>query len=313
MSSISYLSLAQQYLTRYGMTTYVALGSMGLLFNVAIFSWPAYRRNPCSLYILAASLCGLIGLNISTVPVVYALDHPNTVTTSAVFCQVQFYLRHSFNQMMRTFFIFACADRYASSSNNVRIRAFNRYRTAMWITFSVPISWLLMALFPTMLQSLQNGKCEGNRGLPAIILSVYITVMVGVLPLLSMSILAVLMLKNLKYIRSRVQPVTSSGPAVPSLRRRDRDMMRMLLIEIMCYISTTVPLAINLIYKTATQAVTKSNEQQRIETFINYLTGTFLLYFNNSLSFWIYIVTSRSFRLEFKNLFIKWYKLITVD
>ena len=310
MSSVSYLSSVQQYLTRYGMTTYIALGNMGLFFNMAIFSWPAYRRNPCSLYILVASLCGLIGLNISAVPVVYALDHPNTVTSSAVFCQLQFYLRHSFNQMMRTLFIFACADRYASSSNNVRIRAFNRYKIAVWITVCVPIFWLLLAIFPTMLQSLQNGKCEGNRGLPAIILSIYITITVGILPLLCISILALLMLNNLKYIRIRVQQITSSGPGVSSLRRRDRDMMRMLLIEIMCYISTAAPLTINLIYKASTQAVMKSNERQQIELFINYLTGTFFIYFNNSLSFWIYIVTSRSFRLELKNLFIKCYNLI---
>ena len=310
MSSVSYLSLVQQYFTRYGMTTYVVLGNMGLLFNVCIFSWPAYRRNPCALYIFAASVCGLIGLDISTVPIIYALDHPNIITTSAVFCQVQFYLRHSFNQMMRTFFIFACADRYASSSSDIRIRAFNRYPIAIRITLCVPVFWLLLAIFPTMLQSLHNGKCEGNIGLPTIILSVYITITVGVLPLLSMSILALLILNNLKQIRSHVQPVTSSGPNVPSLRRRDRDMMRMLLIEIMCYISTTAPLAINLIYKGATQLVMKSNEQQRTELFINYLTGTFLLYFNNSLSFWIYIASSRSFRLEFKNLFIKCYKLI---
>jgi hypothetical protein len=260
---------------------------------------------------LAASLHGLIGLNISAVPVVYALDHPNTITSSPVFCQVQFYLRHSFNQTMRTFFILACADRYASSSNNVRIRAFNRYRIAVRITLCVPGFWLVLAILPTMLQSLQNGKCEGNRGVPAIILSVYITVMVGVLPLVSITVLALLMLNNLKNIRTRVQPVTSSGPPVSSLRRRDRDMMRMLLIEIMCDISTAAPLTINLIYKAATQAVIKSNEQQRIESFINYMTGTFLIYFNKSLSFWIYIVTSRSFRFEFKSLFIKWYKLIT--
>ncbi|CAF0912700.1 unnamed protein product [Adineta steineri] len=78
----------------------------------------------------------------------------------------------------------------------------------------------------------------------------------------------------------------------------------------MCYITTTAPLSISLIYQAASQTVKKGNDQQQIESFITYFTGTFLIYFNNSLSFWIYIVVSRSFRLELKNLFFKCYELI---
>ena len=311
MSSTSYLPLVQRYMTYYGMTTYIILGNIGLLFNIAIFIWPAYRRNSCSLYILAASICGLIGLNFAAVPVVYALDHPNPGTMSLLFCQLQFYIRHSFNQMMRTFFILCCADRYASSSTNVRLRSFSRFRVAIWIIPNVAILWFLLAIFPVMLRTLQNGKCEGKSGLPSIILSVYIALVVGILPLISMLVFALLMLKNLKDIRTRIQPIASSDLTTYGLRKRDWDMMRMLLIEITCYISTTTPLAVNLVYQSATQSVTKNSEQQRIESFITYFTGTFLIYFNNSLSFWIYLAALRSFRLEVKNLLIKCYKLNT--
>ncbi|CAF0837888.1 unnamed protein product [Adineta steineri] len=310
MPSTVYLSTVQQYLTRYGMTTYIILGNIGLLLNIAIFIWPAYRRNPCSIYILAASFCGLIGLNISAVPVVYALDNTNPVTASLFFCQFQFYSRHSFNQMMRTYFIFACIDRYAISSNNVRIRSFSQYRTTIYIIICIPIFWLLLSIFPVMLRSLENGKCQGKPGSPSIILSVYISIVVGVVPLISMIIFGILMLKNLKNIRARVQPTGISSVIKYGLHKRDRDMMRMLLIETMCYITTTAPLSISLIYQAASQTVTKGNDQQRIESFITYFTGTFLIYFNNSLSFWIYIVVSRSFRLELKNLFLKCYELI---
>lgn len=293
------------------MTTYIILGNIGLLLNVAVFIGPIYyRRNPFPLYIVAASLCGLIGLNFSTIPVVYALDHPNPLTSSLIFCQLQFYFRHSFNQMMRTFFIFACADRYAISSNNVRIRSFSRYQIAVRVILCVPIFWFLLSIFPIMLRSLDNGTCGGKEGLPSIILSVYIAIAVGIVPLLCMIIFGLLMAKNLKNIRTRVRPSVNLGPAIHHARKRDRDMFKMLLVEIICYITTTAPLAVNLIYQSATQTAMKSIEQQRIESFITYLTGAFLLYFNNSLSFWTYIITSRSFRLEFKNLLIKCYELI---
>lgn len=311
MSSYAYLSEVQWYLTRYGMTTYIILGSIGLFFNIMVFILPAYYRNPFSLYIFVASLCGLIGLNFSAVPVVYALDHPNPVTVSAIFCQVQFYFRHSFNQMMRTLFIFACVDRYAISSQKARIRSFSQYRIAVWITISVPIFWLIISIFPTMLNVLENGKCEGRKGVFWIILSLYITMVVGVIPTISMITFGILISKNLMNIRGRIQPTATSMPGIYHLRKRDREMIKMLLTEIIFYVSTTMPLSINLIYRATTQTFIKSIEQQRIEAFITYFNGTFLIYFNNSLPFWIYIIKSRSFRLEFKNVWIKSYNFFT--
>jgi hypothetical protein len=97
MSSISPFYYIQQCLTRYGMTTYTTLGNIGLILNIVIFIQPAHRRNPSSLYILAMSFCALIGLNISVIPFVYALDHSDALKSSLIFCQVQVYLRHAFN------------------------------------------------------------------------------------------------------------------------------------------------------------------------------------------------------------------------
>ncbi|CAF0792551.1 unnamed protein product [Adineta ricciae] len=87
----------------------------------------------------AASLTGLIGLNISTIPVIYALDHANSSTTSVQSCELQFYFRHSFNHMMRTYFICACIDRYAISSKSKRTRSFSRFQIASPIVIGIPV------------------------------------------------------------------------------------------------------------------------------------------------------------------------------
>jgi len=126
MSSNSSLIMIQQYLTRYGITSYLILGSIGLLLNIAILTRPAHVRNPGSVYILTMSFCAFIGLYICVIPVIYTSNHSNSPISSPLYCQLQFYFRHAFNQMMRTFFIIAWADRYATSSNNLRIRSFSR-------------------------------------------------------------------------------------------------------------------------------------------------------------------------------------------
>ncbi len=97
----------------------------GVSLNIAVFSQPAHRRNPSSLYILTMSLRAFIGLNISVIPVLYALYQSNSITFSVLYCQLQFYSHHAFNQMTRSFFILACINRYAISSNQARIRSFS--------------------------------------------------------------------------------------------------------------------------------------------------------------------------------------------
>lgn len=290
------------------MTTYVTLGNIGLLFNLAIFFPPAYRRNPCSIYIFAASVCGLIGLNISTVPVIYALDYPNPSTTSVRFCELQFYFRHAFNQMMRTFFICACIDRYAISSIRVRIRSFSHCRTAICLVITVPIFWLLLGIWPYTLNSLENDRCGARRGLSSLLMSTYISTVVGVVPLVCMITFGALMLRNLRSTRTRVQPMASTASIGYRMHKRDRDMIRMLVVEAFWYVLTTAPLSANLLYQAISQSIVKSTERQQAESFISYFTGTFLIYLNNGLSFWIYICVSKSFRMEMKRLCMKCYK-----
>ena len=312
MSSNFSLAIVQDCLTRYGMTTYITFGNTGLLFNTAIFSQPPHRRNPFSLYILTMSICAFIGLNISVIPVIYAVDHLNSLNSSAFYCYLQLYFRHAFNQMMRTFFILACANRYAMSSNQARIRSFSQYKTTIRIIPSVIVFWLSLSIFPTVLQSKTDGKCEAGNPLTKVIVSTYILLVLGIIPLISMMIFSILLYTNLKRMRGRIQPIVNENPPINQLlRKRDRDMLRMLLIEIVCYIITTIPAAGMYIYVAVTAGLIKNDQRLQIESFLYYLTTTFLLYANNCLSFWIYISASRSFRLEFKNLIIKWYAFIT--
>jgi hypothetical protein len=311
MSSISPFSYIQQCLTQYGITIYTTMGNIGLILNIFIFIQPAHRRSPSSLYILSMSFCALIGLNISLIPIIYGLDHSDPLTSSSVFCKLQFYLRHVFSEMMRTFFVLACADRYAMSSNHARIRSFSRYKVAIRLIPSIILFWLLVGIFPVMLYSLENGRCSGKSGPTYLIFSLYILTVLGILPLVCMIMFCILLLNNLKKIRGRVQPVLNTNPPVNQLlRKRDRDMMRMLLIEVVCYTITTVPFTVTLIYWSVVQTTISNDELRKILLFLIYFTGTFLLYINNSLSFWIYIMASRSFRLELKSLIIKCYVFI---
>jgi hypothetical protein len=312
-SSFFQVADVQRILTRYGMTTYLALGDLGLLLNIAIFSQVAHRRNSCSIYILATSLCSFVGLNSSVIPTIYALDNRSSTEDSLLFCKMYFYLCHVLSQMMRTFIVLACVDRYASCSDRARIRLFSQYRTTIRIVPAVVFFWLLVGPFPSLLQTSQNGSCDVFDYTQFVIYSVYIIFALGIIPLAGMITFGSLLLIKLRKMRARVQPIPNTGHSTSAkvLRKRDREMIRMLSIEIIAYTITTTPITIVLIYRAATLTLVKSVERQQIEIFISYFTREFLLYFNNSLPFWIYITTSRSFRRELKNVLIKWFGYIT--
>jgi hypothetical protein len=109
-TSVSYLSFVEQILIRYGMSTYVVLGNIGNLLTIGVFCQSDQRRNSCSLYLLFMTICNLICLDVGIIPIIYSLDHLDITTQFIVACRLQFYIRHAFFQMMRTYKILACVD-----------------------------------------------------------------------------------------------------------------------------------------------------------------------------------------------------------
>ncbi|CAF1110830.1 unnamed protein product [Adineta steineri] len=276
MSFAASLPAVQDYFTRYGMTTY--------------------------------SISGIWGLNVSAVPLIWGLDHASPFLYNQFACGMFFYFRHSFNQMLRTFFVLVCADRYACCSDRQKVRAFRQYKVAIRVIPAVWIFWFLLLIFPTLLRTLYNGVCDSRSGVDDIIYTVYIISTTGIVPLGSMIIFGILMIRSLRQMRRRIVPSMSSEPGGNILRKCDRDMLRMLLIELVICTITLSPNTFTHIYKSATTNVIKSKDRQQIETFVYYIARLFLLYLANAFSFWVYVSTSQTYRLELKNLFIKWYK-----
>ncbi|CAM2729780.1 unnamed protein product [Rotaria socialis] len=135
----------------------------------------------------------------------------------------------------------------------------------------------------------------------------------GLFPPLLILFFNTLLIRNLKGLRSRIQPIRDNAENKQSnnmLRKRDRDLMKMIFVEVMIYVMSTMPFSIYLIYKIITDSFTKSLEQQQIESFINYITQSFIMYLNTAMPFYIYILTSSSFRRECKRVLFKFYALI---
>ena len=99
-------------MTRYGMTTYLALGLVGNILNCIMFTRPLYRRTPSSTYFISIAVVGIIYLIWSLFPLIYTLNHIDPQTQSLVYCKARLYGTHTLSLCIRYTVVLACADRF---------------------------------------------------------------------------------------------------------------------------------------------------------------------------------------------------------
>jgi hypothetical protein len=95
------------------------------------------------------------------------------------------------------------------------------------------------------------------------------------------------------------------------LRRKDHDLMRMVIVEVIVSLCTVMLYSAYLLYSTATFfVVNKSADRLQIESFISFL-GNFIITAHGVAPFYIFIISSKTFRREFTHIVANWwYKYI---
>jgi hypothetical protein len=115
--STSSLILIQLAVTRYVLPITLGVANLGNLTLMAVFLQKHHRKNPCSRYLLAAAVFGIVGSNWAVAPLIYAADHPDPFSNSLVLCRTRGYIIHSCAMTLRTLIVLAAADRYALTSS----------------------------------------------------------------------------------------------------------------------------------------------------------------------------------------------------
>ncbi len=285
---------------RYGMTVYLALGLVGNICNCIMFTRQPYRRTASSIYFLSFAIFAIIYLIWTVFPYIYTLNHADPQTQSLFYCKVRFYGTHILGTCIRYVIVFACADRFFATRTNVRIRALNSVSIAMKLVFIMCAVCLVIAIHMPILMDIRNGVC-GMFDLYNLIYAIYQITLVGTLPPILMCIFSILTIHSL-HQRHGIQT---------RARQRDRYLLRMVIAEVIVNVVTSIPYSINLVYGAVTYYVTdKSAERLEIESFISFVTQ-FLIYLISVAPFYLFLLTSKPFRNEFFNIFVKfWDKYI---
>jgi hypothetical protein len=256
----------------------------------------------------------IISLIIGFLPHVYAAVYPpNPSNIIPVLCKIRGYVGQSFAMIYRWLMTMACIDRYMASSSNVYLREFANPRIAYSIIIKIFLICIILPIHNLIFLNVQTNLCMYPSTATILYHSLFTFTLGGFLPILIMTISAVLIQKNLASNRARRQRNIrrpNEKQTVRLISARDQQVLVMLFIQILFYILSTIPWMIFLLYGPYTHRyhlTNKSTNRIIIERFIMYLTEI-TVYLYPALSFYIYTLTSRTFRGELLNII---YTLLT--
>jgi uncharacterized membrane protein YbaN (DUF454 family) len=251
----------------------------------------------------------LINLGIGIGPTMYSLNHADPTTTILVFCKIRIYVLQSTSMMYRWSLAVASFDRYATSSANVRLRNFANVHIAHHVIALIVCIWLMLPIHAPIFYQLRVGGCGiFNNEVAALYHSIFTTVFGCILPVLTMTLFAILLYHNLSLKQQRLENNNHQQSENQNEVRRwqhkcDQQVLVMLLIQVFVYIISITPLMIMNMYNAITiSAPNKSVDQITIEKFVFYIVEV-IVYLFPVLSFYLYTMVSKIFREELKRLF----------
>ncbi|CAF1474552.1 unnamed protein product [Adineta ricciae] len=296
----------------------ILFGSFGNVFNIIIFTRRELRTNPCSLYFLIGSIndCFVIGFGLLTRYLADNWDIDLSIVNNT-FCKIRSFLTYPSLDFALWSVVLASIDRYLSSSPIVRFRRLSNLsiaRKATLITIIVIyLSYTHTLVFYQKILTSNGISCTIiSRGY-FLFLTLFGSIISYILPIILMSIFGILMIYNVQNTHRHLNLHNRR------LRSNDRQLSKMLLIQVLITIIISTPYHVITFYNTIAIITLKyrlSSTEFTIFKFLRNLSR-YLIYTNSVHNFYIYTITSSKFREEFqrclqhgKKAFIKYIQVI---
>ncbi|CAF1239091.1 unnamed protein product [Adineta steineri] len=282
-------------------------GFIGNILNNITFSSHTLRKNPCATYFFCLAITNLNNL-IFGLLLNYLIDayHIDLITRTLVFCRLRFLILHCSLVLSSWFIVLAGIDRFCVSSRNINRRNFSnlknvRLLTALAIVVCFALYAHIFVLF-TIKQTESGPVCYAESGSYQVFYDFLFFATFSFTPPILMIIVGLATFYNTCHAHSKIKPVSMMSTLTVSsktirLRKKDREFVKMLLIQLISTVILTLPIAIQKLYSTFTQQISKSSDRLLVETFFQQFVRT-LTHINSGVSFYLYTLSSSVFRHE---------------
>ena len=307
-SSLSTLEIIQAQLVRYFPIFLLVFGTFGNVLNICIFTRPKLRSVPCSWYFLASTCTSLIALYMGCLTRVLNTFnyYPRTDLGTTTYCKLRTYLTYASLSVSVWLIIGACADRWASSATNVRIRSWSNVKKAKriiigLITIVYLVNSTMLYCFSGTFES-DTSDCQAISDACDIYSEIALIFTYSLFPASLMLIFGLLTIRNIHHSRQQISLPSTAISSTGNTRRTTRQMTVMLLAQVICSLLLSLPISIEKIYVVFNGYQQRSNEQVILRNFLGLIVVLITLT-NSSISFYIFTLTGKVFRQELKQIF----------
>ena len=287
----------------------IVLGTFGNIMNILIFTRRSLRTNPCSLYFLASSINNLFVLYVALLTRLlssgWKIDPSNS---STALCKLRIFFVYTSLCLIQWFVVLASLDRYLSSCQSARRRQLSSLTVARKaILLIIGVSGLAhFHVFVWWSVDYIGSKTYCNIFLYEyeIAFQIFFLVVTCALPPILMAVFGTLTIFNVRKLRSQVAPQNNNGRN-ERLRTKDRQLIVMLLIQIIVTLLCTLPFSVaNITSMLFQYVITLSDYGDAVNTFYSNV-ARIVNYFNPIVGFYIYTLSSQVFRSEMKRVCVE--------
>ena len=297
---MSLVSIVMSPIRTYLYPICLTFGCIGNIFILIIFN--QQRTNVCSLYLRVLAVMNFLYLLYSGFTQIFPASYINVTLKDIVLCKLQYYIPSALGQVGKSMLIYACIDRYMVTSERALVRAFSTIKQAKYLIVIAILVWLILPIHTIVFTYVDQGQCTKSATY-SIFLTLYSLIVINLIPTIMFILFTYLTLQNMKQVGRRARINTKNF-----LQQRERDLLILIISEIIFQITTTILYPIIQFEMLITQYIfeVKPYNYIQLETVL-FQISLLLLYMNSAAPFFIYLLSAKSFRQGFIQLFITLY------
>jgi hypothetical protein len=300
-------------INRYASIFIILFGSIGNILNLLIFYRPKHRTNPCAVCFFYASVAGLIALYSGLLSRIFAGFQRDASATTEGLCQIRAFIVWVSTTASSWFLTYATVDRYCISCRDVNRRNMSNLRvTYRFMRITLVGALIIYAdTFYCYVPNLKNSPlaCYG-RSIPCRFFNEITSALLFVfIPSIIMLIFGLGTVKNVRKLLTSIRPTAVTEGTTRTIKKSDRQLIQMLIIQIILSSIFNIPLAIYRLYLTSTLNVSKGPLRSAIEN-LCFQAFYLLSFMTFGMPFYIYTLTGTTFKNECISLFKLVYRKI---
>lgn len=290
-------------LFRYGGTSLIAVGTIGCVLSLLVFTQKNFRKNPCSNYLIAYNTSNLLLIYTSILFATLSAGYGIEPTSSNLFlCRFRSYTMFLFDALSPSYLILASVDRVLVTSKNALTRKRSTVRLARCTIAAITLFWaagqshmLVLAELIAIIPGVPT--CYFPSAIHVTIVSYYSVLVRAMLMPGLMIVLGLWTVRNAQ----RVTPVVTNAEAnTRTFHTKDRQLIKILLTDTSVYIASNLMNSIVLLYQQFAGNLFATYTLVILNAFLLNVS-VFCTYIPYCMSCYTNLLISKTFRQEMKN------------